>query len=207
MNNNYIDVYGRYHHKPVTEIKPIPSNNGWIYTAYAKKLGLPVDQFKTRNCFTQCTNIMDRKILRSPGKELPPISRDEILGLSYLGYLIPIYMNGFNFSPRPLPKFNAIKFVTQGIKLLINRNDRNYFWENNLDQFYRFSFSAPFSDRYFLIQNGSVKANIFSMLIYKAIAKVDSLIGKDSGIRFLKYGKSKEAMLKEFPADHPLRSA
>jgi hypothetical protein len=197
--NNYIDKYGRYHHKPVTESKPIPSGNGWLYTAYAYKLGLPINKKSLEQCLNQCKLHPYLPILnRSPGQELPPMSRDEILGLVELGFLIYRDDGSWNFSPRPIPKFNIVTLLKQILEA--RGKHRNYFWENNLDQLYRFAFSVPLVDRHYCLQK-SGKFNLF----YWAIAKLDNMSSEESGIRWLKYGKSLKGMLKEFPEDHPFR--
>jgi len=205
---SYYDKYGRIHHKYCINGEP-SSNNGWIYTAYAAKLGLAVDKEKLSKCFNECLVIGLGKdghthhLMRSPGKPLPPISRDEILGMAELGLLQPKHLDGWNFSPYPIPRFNPIKLAQQlwDLRPSLNRH-RNYFWQNNLDQMYRFAFSVPLSDRHFILQQFG-KFN----LIYWAIAKIDSMIGKPSGIGYLKYGKSLEGMQEEFPEDHPLRKS
>jgi hypothetical protein len=228
--SSYWDVYGRLHHKPCVDGVP-SSNNGWIYTAYADKLmTIDLNKNSLTECFSECIVKDDRDnrsfLIRSPGKDLPPISRDEILGMAALGLLKPIHLNGWNFSPYLLPKFNMLKLVTQLWELrpvyehtLIENvkqenglysqtygdrwvfKHRNYFWENYLDQLFRFAFSVPLSDRHFILQRWG-KFN----LIYWAIAKIDSVIGTPkNGIPWLKYNKSIEAMQAEFPVDHPLR--
>lgn len=200
---NYIDKYGRIHHKLCIDGEP-SSNNGWIYTAYAEKLGIELDLKTLQICFHSCLEVKNDRLFinRSPTKSLPPMSRDEILGLAQLGLLKPMYLQGWNFSPKPIPKFNPIKLVQQLWELRPSlKRHRNYFWENNLDQLYRFAYSVPLTDRHFILQQWG-KFNV----IYWAIAKVDSLFGEDSGIRWLKYGKSLKAMQSEFPEDHPLRN-
>lgn len=203
--NNYIDKYGRYHDKPCIDGKP-SSNNGWIYTAYAKKLGLKLDEHSLQVCFHSCLESQFTRLFinRSPGKREPPMSRDEILGLAYLGLLIPMYLGNFNFSPYPIPKFNLIKLIKQVLE--VRGKHRNYLWENKLDQLYRFAFAVPLVDRYFILNNTDIKTDIFSHLFYWAVAKIDSLSSKASGIRWLKYGKSLAGMREEFPKDHPLQS-
>jgi hypothetical protein len=196
--NNYVDQYGRYHDKPVTAANPVPSNNGWIYTAYAKKAGLPVDDYKLRYCAELCSQ-GGGVFWRTPSKEFPPMSRDEILGLVSLD-IIAVPKN-WNFSPFPIPEFSLRELIPQLALLYQHRAERNYFWENHLDQIYRFAFSVPLADRHFILSKQG-KFNIF----YWAIAKVDSMIGSASGIKYLKYGNSKEAMQQEFPIDHPIRS-
>lgn len=198
----YYDKYGRLHDKPCKNGEP-SSNNGWIYTAYAKKLGIKLNDEEITRCFIHCQkfNGQDVYYTRSPDKELPPMSRDEILGMAALK-LLPKFNDNWNFSPYPIPTFNPFKLVKQ---LLEARGQhRNYFWENNLDQLYRFAFSVPLTDRAFILECwGETKS--LRYFFYKSIAWVDSLSSKTSGIRWLKYEKSLEGMQAEFPADHPLR--
>lgn len=196
--NNYQDRYGRYHHKPCIDGEP-SSNNGWLYTAYARKLGLPLDFPKLVDCSRKCAlHPFYPRFNRSPGKENPPASRDEVLGLVELGILVYAKDGSWNFSPRPIPRFNLLRLI--GDIREAKGQHRNYFWENNLDQLYRFAFSVPLTDRHYCLK----KSNKFN-LFYWAIAKIDSLSSKRSGIRYLKYDKDLAAMLEEFPEDHPFR--
>lgn len=209
--DNYIDQYGRYHDKPVTETNPIPSNNGWIYTAYAQKAGLEIDDYKLRYCAELCDQGYG-VLWRTPGKEMPPMSRDEVLGMIALGVMdIP---KDWSFSPFPIPKFSLVSLAKQLWQLRpqweqtselfypqLKMKHRNYFWQNNLDQIYRFAFSVPLVDRHYILSKKN-KFNIF----YWAIAKADSLLGKDSGIRYLKYDKGLKAMQSEFPETHPIHN-
>lgn len=214
--NNYQDKYGRYHHKPCIDGEP-SSNNGWLYTAYLNKLK-PINLLREQlaSCYRQCVQQDEHSgrlyIERSPYKSLPPMSRDEILGIAALKLLRPSHIKGMNFSPRPIPRFNPFKFAAQLWELRptllsdgtggyeLEFKHRNYFWENNLDQLYRFAFSVPLTDRHFILKQWG-KFNLF----YWAIAKIDSLSSKRSGIRYLKYDKDLAAMLEEFPEDHPFR--
>lgn len=198
--NDYFDNWGRVHHKPCKYGSP-SSNNGWIYTAYLNKAGYNLDMFSLSICFRAC---LDKDIIRRHPliiQSSVPISRDEILGMVELGFLKPEHLNGWNFSPYPLPKFNLIKTIKQFLEL--KDKHRNYFWQNNLDQVYRFAFSVPLNDRHFILQKWG-KFNI----IYWSIAKIDSLFSKPkNGIHWLKYGGDdrKKIMKEEFPKDHPLR--
>lgn len=208
--NNYVDKYGRYHDKPVTEENQTPSNNGWIYTAYVEKAGIPVDYITLGSCFREC-KIANKELpngielIRSPlstGKSGPPISRDEILGMVSLGFLKQRHLNGWSFSPYPIPKFNLFKTIQQFLEL--RGKHRNYLWQNNMTHTYRFAFSVPLSDRHFILQKWG-KFNPF----YWLVAKIDSMIGKPTnGVPWLKYGgeDNKKAMQSEFAEDHPLRN-
>lgn len=237
MSNNYVDKWGRLHHKPCIDEEP-SSGNGWIYTAYAHKLGLTLFMEGLASVFNQCLNVAGKFYWRSPGKALPPLSRDEVLGAVSLGFLKPHHLNGWNFSPFPLPKFSLIKLLSQLWQLRPDRvrrepfiigrlpeyrhtwvpKHRNYFWQNNLDQLYRFAFSVPLTDRYFCLKTWDTFCWYKpSHLCYYIIAKVDSFLGKKNGIRFLKYAymgtpdaRSKDLMLamaEEFPKDHPISEA
>lgn len=225
--NNYLDQYSRYHNKPVTDTDSVPTNNGWIYTAYYQKAyGSLPDYRKNIDCFVECRSFQPKRILRSPGKINPPISRDEILGLVSLSLVIPVHLNGWNFSPYPIPAFSLTKLLSQvwelrpkfalvdfpgfTIKLPdIQFRHRNYFWKNNLDQLYRFAFSVPLQDRAFILQKwGTFRWYKPSHAFYAAISGVDKGLGwfKPTAIRWLKYGeeRNKAEMLKEFPEDHPI---
>lgn len=230
---NYQDHWGRFHDKPVTEDEPLPSNNGYIYTAYYRKVaGISVpDYIKLEQCFQKC--LIDGKfVLRSPGKITPYLSRDEVLGGVYLSLVKPHHLNGWNFYGYPLPKFSLVKLLKQLWELrpscgsyyfdqplyirlfdyltgpTIIWKHRNYFWQNNLDQIYRFAFSVPVQDRHFILKCWH-KFQWYNPvhLLYAAIAKVDSLLPKKSGIKWLKYGgeENLKAMVKEFPVNHPIR--
>ena len=205
MSNDYFDNYGRLHHKPCINKEP-SSNNGWIYTAYYEKLGYKADLMLLSTCFRQCKQLdVDNAsfyLIRSPRKEEPPMSRDEILGMASLGFLQPRHLNGWNFSPYPIPKFNLFKTISQFLEL--RGKHRNYLWQNKMEHTYRFAFSVPLTDRHFILQKWG-EFNLF----YWAVAKIDSMIGNPTnGIPWLKYGgeKRKLAMQSEFPEDHPLRS-
>ena len=206
MSYKYIDKWGRYHDKACLNGES-SSNNGWIYTAYAEKLGLEVDYFTLAMCFRSC-KIANRDLangialIRSPNKETPPMSRDEVLGMVSLGFLKPQHLNGWNFSPYAIPKFNLIKTIKQFLEL--KDKHRNYLWQNKMEHTYRFAFSVPLTDRHFILQKWG-RFNPF----YWLVAKIDSMIGKPTnGIPWLKYGgeERKIAMQSEFAEDHPLRS-
>ena len=201
--SNYIDNYGRYHDKPVTDSNPVPSNNGWIYTAYADKLGLAVDKEKLAQCFSRC-KLTDKKgrtyLIRSPLKETPPISRDEILGMAALGLLQPKHLNGWNFSPYRLPAFSLLILIKQ-LWMLIGK-DRNYFWQNGLSMVYHVAFSVPLADRHFILSKWG-EFNLF----YFLVAKVDSLLPSKNGLKWLKNDGDKKSLLSEFPDDHPFRTS
>lgn len=231
---SYFDKFGRLHHKPCKDGEP-SSNNSWLYSAFYKKAGGSLSFILLNECFRDCVKQHPDGqlfLIRSPDKPLPPFSRDEAIGLAYLGLLHKEHLNGWNFSPYPVPRFSLKTLLKQlwelrpilkkvksdefkyvqnyveeyAFEYMLVWKHRNYFWQNNLDQLYRFAFSVPLVDRHFLLTHTNISCNIVSRAFYKLVAKLDSLKKPKNGIHWLKYGKGKEEMLKEFPADHPLRS-
>jgi hypothetical protein len=206
--SNYIDRFSLYHDKVVFDGKA-SSGNPAIYTAYAKKLNLPINYAKVSEAFyhTQVMRYGKQVFIRHPDKpNTSPFSRDEVLGWCYLGFLQPFHLNGWSFSPYPIPAFSLKKLIKQ-IKELKGQH-RNYFWKNGLDQIYRFAFSVPLQDRAFLLECwGETKS--LRYFFYKGIAMLDAKFAKPkNGIHWLKYGGEdrKKIMQEEFPGDHPLRS-
>jgi len=163
-----------------------------------------------------------------------PFNRDEIIGGVHLSLireymLLNKFQPSWNFSPFPIPKFSPIKLAKQlwelrpslsvsfpelfggkvyYTKFSLEFKHRNYFWENNLDQLYRFAFSVPIQDRHFILKCWE-KFQWYNPahLFYAAVAKIDSMLPKKSGIKWLKYGgeENKKAMVQEFPSDHDIR--
>lgn len=120
--NNYLDKYGRYHHKPVTEENPYPSNNSFLYSGYASLVGVPVDSKPVLECFKECSTQYGYN--RNPdGNLFPASSHDEVVGLfmlfkskegseSLYEEQKEQYFQVCNlpeFSPKPLYKLNPIK--------------------------------------------------------------------------------------------------
>ena len=200
--DNYFDQYGRIHDKPVNNGVP-SSNNGWFYSAIYKKLGGELQIDDTVGYY--CAKNKKRHPL-DIHKNIP-ISRDEILGLAYLGYLKKEDLNGWSFSPKPLVKFNLIKFVKESLNLIdswipFKLKHRNFFWKNNLNQIGHIAYSVPLQDRHFLLSLWG-EYNI----IYHAIHIIDSWIPKNNRssrqIRFLKTGKDIESILNYYGKEHP----
>lgn len=158
--NNYRDVWGRVHDKTVTNKEP-SSNNGWIYTAYAKLLGLKLNKDTLSAAFyLSLESLRPLRIKRgwdSQSKSFshhPATSRDEILGLVSLGILDynDLKDNGFyyyNVESEFKPKLNLIEGAKQ-IYSLRNKH-RNEIWKNkSLDQARRLNYTLSPADRYYV---------------------------------------------------------
>ena len=87
MNLNYVDGWGRWHDKPVTEGNPTPCNNAFLYSCYASLVGLPVRLDGVLNCFLDCMECYG--FTRHPSKKpLPASSHDELVGMCMLGEVV-----------------------------------------------------------------------------------------------------------------------
>lgn len=190
--NQYIDQFGRMHEKQNKK-----SNNGWIYSAYAIKAGIELNISKKacNDCFTQNE--------RHPFSiTTPPISRDEIIGLYYI--LKPKFVS-FDFTPKALskPKFNLIKFIKQAKELYLNRNNRNFFWQNNLGQIYHIAFKVPLQDRHFILKQTG-KYNLFYHLIHLLDQKIPTKNRSELAIKWLKGNRKNSDIIQYFDSNHPI---
>jgi hypothetical protein len=196
--NNYIDEFGRIHDKPYPKF----SNNGWLYSAVALKAGfnLNIEYDAIQDCI--------KNLERHPYviNSLPPISRDEILGLSHLNRnKLFNRLDGWSFCPYQKPKFNLIKFIKEAWECY--GQHRNYFWANGKTQIYYVAFLVPLQDRYFMLKNAG-KYNFLFHFLYHLIHKIDQLLpSKNRSERLIKYLKGNndiDAVVNYFGADHPL---
>lgn len=232
--NNYVDQYGRYHHKPVTESDPLPSNNGYIYSFYAAMVGLPV-QFSGA-VLAQLGSISTTALTRHPGDNTPPISHDEYVGVAGLdkhwANAIVEYGEKNYFQYCDIPEFKAVPFrkldindVISGFEDLANeKNPRTAvykypsvwnvaFWHRPEQQYfyYRCAERSPGIIRtlYFIIAS---LFTIFSkdqsspMLGFKLrkLMQKPKLADRLINWIFNKRCNLKELAAKEFPTDHPI---
>jgi hypothetical protein len=202
--SDYTDSYGRIHDKSTASKDYLASGNGWIYTAVAERLG--VERKILRSVGVTCAKELKRHpYVYGYGNIMSPISRDEVLGLAYLGYLKSHDLNGWNFCPPDLemPRFNPITLVKQLLEA--KGQHRTYFWKNNLSQIYRFAFMVPFQDRHFLNQCWGRYNPIWHLVhIVNGLSK--KIDRSARLIQYLKTGKDKEAVRNYFGDNHPLSS-
>lgn len=194
----YVDKLGLYH-----DSKDARSNNKWIYTAYAKRVGLIQDISK--EAYAEALYCFAWKA-RHKEREAPPISRDEILGLVYL--LKPedtiSLSRKFNFSPYPLPRLNIFRLICELI--LSYGEHRNYHWQNDLKQMRHVAYMVPFQDRAFLMRHWEMKVPWY----YKFIEWIDKKIKKTNrsslAIRSFKYNMDDfKGICYYFEVGHPIR--
>jgi len=171
--DDYQCKFGLFHDKPCIDREP-RSNNGWIYTAISKyALGLEYEPEDFKPLYYQCCRQVGLyTIYRLPDKELPPISRDEIIGMTSLG--LPIHtkliLNSwcmYNHSMlRHIPMLDSIKTLWK-----IRDKHRNYFWdrEDPILEVYPIAMRIFWHDRYYIkkMKNYPIKPlEFFSFYLY-----------------------------------------
>ena len=171
--SDYKCKYGLYHDKPVINNEP-RSNNGWIYSAYSKYL-IPesLDQNLTYRTFQQCVIKYNPVMInRLPNKDLPPLSKDEVIGMVSLGLLKndDLEKSHYNFC-NINNQFNrklSFKSVWKAAKILYSIKDehRNYVWNNGMVDAYPLSFRLPPEDIYYVKNYNGVSASIFESVAF-----------------------------------------
>ena len=178
-----IDIYqcrlGLYHDKPCKPsytdkdgvVYEPRSNNGWIYTAYANRLLImrPSNRIKLHDTFADCrlraaySNVYF--LDRLPGKELPPMSRDEIIGMISLGFN-PLRYGWFMYKMNHEPNyFEAIKALWK-----IRKEHRNTFWEKGIIEAYPIAMKLWWHDRHYILKGLGMKSNWFYFLMFQLYA-------------------------------------
>ena len=184
---NYVDKYGFYHDRVVSEDKEPSSNNPAIYTAYAKLLGLPVDRglvadavraSRTRNHIESLQFSQNRL----PNQTTPPMSRDEIIGLASLGLLdyYALANSGFVFHYEPeanTEKHLSFKGALKAIKALwaIRNKHRNEVWKGKHYDGYTLAFRLSAADRYYVKTMYNKKPTILETIAFHSSALFTSL--------------------------------
>lgn len=170
---DYVCFYGLYHDRPCNRDytgKVLPrSNNGWIYSAYANRLKLPLDRqliFKTYNMCVE-TPSQYEKLNRLPGKQEPPMSRDEIIGMISLGYLHWKWLDQFDwqfygYSSTKYPLLTQIKAV-----LSLRGEHRNHVWENRILEAYPIAFKLFWHDRYYVKEYSGQATSLFETFMFQ----------------------------------------
>ena len=147
--SKYVCKYGLYHDREVKNGEP-SSNNGWIYTAYANRLGLDINRdqiYATQcNCFILPGLHPIYMFSRLPGKLYPPLSRDEVLGMASLGFDVMIYYGWYMYKMDWKPDYiKAIKTLWR-----IRKEHRNNVWEQHHYEAFPLAFKLWHHDRYYI---------------------------------------------------------
>lgn len=205
--------YKLYHDRPINkwDENGLPlsrSNNGWIYTAIANALGLPVDRnYLDTKVLSECVKDRSEDGIyywwRLPKKRFPPMSRDEVLGISSLRFFDAEMVDDFHWSwvreeYLQVPVWRQIKAAIHlalpekvGIKKIeskwyslkkfefdIEWKHRNYVWQEGVTDAFPFAMKLFWHDRYYIKKMADVEPTKFEAFMFKLYIK--SIIKKGS---------------------------
>ena len=206
--SKYQDKWTRWHDKPCVNSEP-RSNNGWIYTAYAKYLAPnTTDHSKIIACYQGCTrSYTPLTIDRIPGKYTPPFSKDEVIGCVSLGLLHnqELKNSHYNFCNinKDFDRKLSFKSVYRAIKSLwnIRKEHRNYVWENEVVEAYPLAFRLGPEDIYYVKRMAGEKPTLFETGIAYLNGIMTYLNGNKSArmMLWLKMEDLKHPLLKYIP--------
>lgn len=170
-NNSFICKHGLFHDKPVFDGEP-SSNNGWIYTAYAKALGHILPQgTHYDNLFLMCqVKRGDFIANRLPNKTEPPISRDEVIGMAALhtNVIMSLWLTDFSMTRRCVDRISWWKSLKALWK--IRNEHRNYVWENKVYDGYKIAFKLMPHDVFYIKNEYGIKPKFYEWLLFQLYA-------------------------------------
>lgn len=224
MKSKYQDKWTMWHDKPCKNGEP-SSNNMFIYSAYSQYLApKTVDTYKRIEVFNKCAdneldNPLDIRINRLPEKQYPPLSADEVVGMTSQGLLSlnELEANYWNFCNLEYEKEPlTVKGVIAAIKSLwkIRKEHRNYFWENDIQETYCLAFYLPLSMQYYVKKLYKKRPNLLQTLAFyinfiyvltkneKSVRLITWLMLEDLKHPLLKYVNKNKWVRNYFSEDH-----
>lgn len=212
--SKYIDQLGRWHVKPVTESDPYPTNNAYIYSFYAKTVGLPV--VISNPAASQLMNLETTVLTRHPGlkapEQTPPISHDEYVGAAGLDLIYATDIVDFGesnywqfcdlegFTPTPFRKLD-INEVMAAYEDMANDPETNTRKAVvKYPALHPIAFWHRPEQQYFYYRCANRSPGIFRTL-YFTVATIASTFNKKSGpmvgFKLLKLKKSKPTLIEK----------
>jgi hypothetical protein len=190
----YIDQLGRWHVKPVTETDPFPTNNAYVYSFYAKTVGLPV--IITNPAASQLMNLDETVLTRHPGDNTPPISHDEYVGAAGLDLIYAtdiveygeknywqfcdVLIEGKPYVPTPWRKL-VLDDVLSAYEDMANDSEKNVRKASaKYPALYPIAFWHRPEQQYFYYRCAKRSPGLFRTL-YFIIATIASIFNKKSG--------------------------
>lgn len=154
MSISWTCKYGFYHDREVVFDEPA-SGNGYIYSAYAKEIGLPVDLMKIQETAENCLTDEDYWFIRRrPDMKTPPFSPDELLGLVALD--IPMSAIIYRIANNGWTWLNHVEIydsysIWETIRDFweARNKHRNFLWKEERLSTFKYMFKVPPSHRYF----------------------------------------------------------
>lgn len=169
---SWTDAYERWHDKPTDGEKP-SSNNGYIYSAYAKNLGLLKKYHSIADCFQKSIrNLEHVNFTRHPDIWLtdgtPPPSRDEVLGLVSLGILDASHLINnqwcFWIEGDPLDRLDWFNIVLEMLKL--SGKHRNEVWTGNYPHAKQLAFRLNFHDVFYVKSMNGLNTSVEEEMLW-----------------------------------------
>jgi len=171
----YQDKNTFWHNKPSLAGKP-SSNNRFIYSAYSKYLAPnTLNMNKVLVEYVASTVSLSPVIIdRSYNDPMPPLSKDEVIGMVSLGLLTrnELEASYYNFCNIGLDKVEdrklTFKSFFKAAKALfsIQGEHRNYFWENNVKDTYPLAFKLAPWDIYYVKKYYAAKTSILETMFF-----------------------------------------
>lgn len=164
--SEYVCKYGLYHDKPCIDKEP-RSNNGWIYSAFAHHKNIHIQFWKLEQTFHDCWFYAKDPFIinRIPYKHTPPISRDEIIGMTSLGF-DPLNSGWSMYNEQDNPSYlTAISGLWK-----IRSKHRNYFWENEMVEVYPIAMKLWWHDRHYINKMQNKSSNLFYWFMFQVYA-------------------------------------
>ena len=166
----FVDRLGFYHDKPCHNGEP-SSNNAWIYTAYAKAIGLKIPELRIIHYQYQLCYDRDAQdgfyFYRDPVKLEPPISRDEMIGMVSLlpNTVFTLLKHNFYLYDKSILKhYSYFEALCWGFK--IRNKHRNFLWQNQVYPVYRLAFRLWHHDRYYMKKRSKIKPTVFETVCF-----------------------------------------
>lgn len=220
----YQDKDTFWHDKPSKDGNP-SSNNGFIYTAYAKYLApYTTDYTKVKARFDKCVKSLDPlRITRLPGQEEPPTSKDEIIGMVSLGLLsdYDLRSNYYNYCSLDVDfeRKLSLKSFWRAVKSLwgIRKEHRNHVWQNNMVETYCLAYKLTPNHIYYVRRMAGKSAGVIPTVHFYLNALFTYFKGKrysrmilwlklqDLNHPLLRFVPKKQWVDGYFEVGHPLR--
>ena len=160
-----------------------PDNNGWIYSAIARAVGIHLSQQGLRETFEKCVVRLKTGFIlinRLPEKEEPPLSHDELIGQYLLGMISYDLLKSNHFvyhGPGRAMNFKTIGEILTGLfKLLLvtyvrGKFHRNLFWEYEIKEMNQLAFRLTPNYVYFLKMDNAVEPHLEEKIYWKLYCK------------------------------------
>jgi hypothetical protein len=217
--------YGLYHDKPVSDGEP-SSDNGWIYTAYAKSLGLQVPSWEElsvlmKGCMEERNPDfwIERLPVNRRKDELdPPVSHDELIGMISLSVLPPLLLKNKGWTTTTVSSEDYTWLEQLEALWLLRGQHRTFIHKEEIREAYPIAFKLGAHIRYYakklhgkkttmfeaLAFHVSIVLDIFQSSAWASTHNISTLMLEDLNSKFLiKFFNKEKNYLDYFQEGHP----